>query len=136
MIVYHTGNEPERAHPDDAGYDLVASESETISSSSVKLIGTGIAIDIPHPMCGMIVSRSGMALNGLIVMNSPGIIDPGYRGEIKVMLYNSTDKDYTVRAGDRVAQIVFVNTVAVLMRQVERLENTDRNTSGFGSTGR
>lgn len=139
MIVYYNGNQPpDRAHLTDSGYDLISAVDASIPAGQSKIINTGIYLDIPYPLCGMVVSRSGMAAkHGVTVLNSPGIIDPGYHGEIGVLLYNGGTEPYSVSAGDRVAQMVFVNTVTVDFRHtVDTLSGSDRGNNGFGSTGR
>ena len=125
-----------------AAFDLYASESENIRAGKWALVKTGIAMAIPMGMVGMVCSRSGLALKeGIFVLNAPGIIDSDYRGDIGVILYNANDEDFYVGRGDRIAQIMFTPAVtrnavgAPVLTQVETLDDTQRGTGGFGSTG-
>lgn len=105
---------PHRQHPDDAGYDLHANEALTINIGATKLVRCGIRIAIPRGVVGFICPRSGMALKrGVTVLNGPGVIDPGYPDEVGVVLINLGDRHFDVAVGDRIAQIVFVETAAV-----------------------
>jgi dUTP pyrophosphatase len=143
-VVRPAGQIPSRAHRTDAGFDLHATERVWLGNGpgsrirSVGVIGTGVAVAIPEGHVGMVCSRSGLAAQGVIVANAPGIIDPGYRGELKVILANIGHGDtFTVRAGDRVAQLVIVPAPALEAVTVgEFPERTDRGTGGLGSTGR
>ncbi len=129
---------PTYAHPGDAGIDLHARESITIPSGGGRvLMPTGIAIAIPLGWAGFVLPRSGLALkHGLSVVNSPGLIDSAYRGELKVALINTdpTD-DYEVTRGDRVAQLVLQRVGEVTWNEVDELSGDDRG-GGFGHSGR
>ena len=108
----------------------------TLPSGGWKSVGTGIAVAIPAGYEGQVRPRSGLAAKfGVTLLNSPGTIDPGYRGEIRVLLINHGPEDYAIRAGDRVAQLVIGSYVAVDWRESEDLSGTGRGTGGFGSTG-
>ncbi len=129
---------PENSHgaEEDAGLDLYAVEETTLPSGGWKSVGTGIAVAIPAGYEGQVRPRSGLAAKfGVTLLNSPGTIDPGYRGEIRVLLINHGPEGYTIRAGDRVAQLVIGSYAAVDWRPSEDLSGTGRGTGGFGSTG-
>lgn len=105
---------PHRQHPGDAGYDLHANEAMTINVGAIKLVRCGFRIAIPRGVVGLICPRSGMALKrGVTVLNGPGVIDPGFEDELGVVLINLGDRHFDVAVGDRIAQIVFVDTAAV-----------------------
>ncbi|MEL0193964.1 MAG: dUTP diphosphatase, partial [Acidimicrobiaceae bacterium] len=129
---------PAYAHPGDAGIDLYARESIVIRSGGGRvLMPTGIAIAIPLGWAGFVLPRSGLALkHGLSVVNSPGLIDSAYRGELKVVLINTdpTD-DYEVTRGDRIAQLVLQRVGEVTWNEVDELSGDDRG-GGFGHSGR
>jgi dUTP pyrophosphatase len=129
---------PAYAHPGDAGIDLHARESIVIRSGGGRvLMPTGIAIAIPLGWAGFVLPRSGLALkHGLSVVNSPGLIDSAYRGELKVVLMNTdpTD-DYEVTRGDRIAQLVLQRVGEVTWNEVDELSGDDRG-GGFGHSGR
>jgi len=130
---------PGQAHDDDAGYDLVANEDATIPAGGGRaLVGTGVAIAIPSGFGGMVLPRSGLALkHGVTVLNAPGLIDPQYRGEVKVLLVNTDPTTaYDVHRGDRIAQLVIQKVEYVEWRAAESLDDTARDAFGFGSTGR
>lgn len=127
---------PHYAHIGDAGADLYASEDFTLPAQSCKAVPTGIAMAIPEGHVGYINPRSGMAMKGITVLNAPGTIDSGYRGEIKVILANHTDKDYTISIGDKIAQMVFHKYNEVFFEPVNELDNSDRGSNGFGSSGK
>ena len=127
---------PTYANWDDAGMDLYASHDMVIRPQERALVGTGLKLAIPAGIVGLIHPRSGLALkHGLTVLNTPGTIDPGYRGEIKVILFNTTRVWQRVNKGDRIAQIVFQHYIKANLIQVEDLDETERGSGGFGSTG-
>ncbi len=127
---------PERIRPGDAGYDLRATERVSIPQDGTRLIGTGIAIALPDGVAGLVTPRSGLAIeHGLTVLNAPGLIDPNYRGEIKVPLYNTGERRYTVEIGDRIAQLLLVPFWAPALQVVDALGETERGSNGFGSSG-
>ena len=129
---------PERAHPDDAAYDLRAAEPATITPGERASVGTGIALAIPEGLAGLVLPRSGLALrHGVALVNAPGLIDPGYRGEIRVLLLNTDRREpFELSAGDRIAQLLLVTFAPVRLEEAHSLGETARGVGGFGSTGR
>ncbi len=128
---------PAYARPGDAGLDLYAAESVTVEPGARVLVRTGIALAIPDGFAALVLPRSGLALrHGLTVLNSPGLIDSGYRGEVKVLVVN-TDRRTAVKLarGDRVAQLVVQRIETVQLTEVDELPTSERGTGGFGSTG-
>ncbi len=129
---------PRRAHPGDAGYDLCALEDLVVGPGERAMIRTGIAIELPHGHAGWVVPRSGLAArHGIALVNAPGLIDAGYRGEVQVLLLN-TDRsaEFVVTAGDRIAQLVVAAVAAPDVEEVDALSDSARAGGGFGSTGR
>lgn len=129
---------PRYAHgPDeDAGMDLVSVESATIAPGEWTDIGTGLAVEIPPGYHGEVRPRSGLARrNGVTMLNSPGTIDPGYRGEIRVIMINHGPAAFKVEPGDRIAQLVISSYAAVEWEVAEDLAGSVRGGGGFGSTG-
>src|SRR3954452_13316695 len=128
---------PTRAHSGDAGMDLSACETVTIGVGERAVVGTGLAVEIPEGHAGLVVPRSGLALrHGLSVVNAPGVIDSGYRGEIRVILLNTdAEHAFAVEPGMRIAQLLVVPAVAVEVVEVVELTTTERGESGFGSSG-
>lgn len=127
---------PTYAHIGDAGADLYASENFVLPAKSNWAVATGIAMEIPEGYVGYINPRSGMAIKGITVMNAPGTIDSGYRGEIKVILANHTDTDYQINCGDKIAQMVFHKYHEAFFEPVDELSNSQRKHNGFGSSGK
>lgn len=130
--------EPTRAHHGDAGYDLYAVESATIAPGERASVGTGIAVAIPGGWAGLVLPRSGLAArNGITLPNAPGLIDSGYRGELRVLLLNTDPRAaFEVEPGDRIAQLLLVRHEEPELIEVESLEETVRGAGGFGSSGR
>ena len=129
---------PAYAHPGDAGLDLVAREDGVVAAGGGRLLmPTGIAVAIPPGCCGLVLPRSGLALkHGITVANAPGLIDAGYRGEIKAILLNTNPSDdYTVQRGDRIAQLLIQRFEAIEWAEVDSLDGFDRG-GGFGHSGR
>ncbi|MCL2225469.1 MAG: dUTP diphosphatase [Defluviitaleaceae bacterium] len=129
---------PTRQTKQAAGVDLYAkiSEAVTMQKGECVLIPTGIKIALPFGYEAQIRSRSGLALNhGVVVLNSPGTIDPDYRGEIKVLLINHGMENFTINRGDRIAQMVFAKVEMMTFNEVDTLPETQRDSGGFGSTG-
>ena len=129
---------PEPQHLHDAGVDLHARESVVIAPAGGRaLVPTGIALAIPPGYGGFVLPRSGLALkHGVARLNSPGLIDPQYRGEVKVLLINTDPTEpFTVTRGDRIAQLVILAVQEVDWVEVDELDTTTRDTFGFGSTG-
>ena len=130
---------PGYAHPGDAGADLVAREDALLAAGGGRaLVPTGIAIAIPPGWAGFVQPRSGLALrHGVTVLNSPGLIDAGYRDELKVVLVNTDPAaDYQVHRGDRIAQLVLRPVATAAFEPVGELPVSQRDTGGFGSSGR
>ena len=128
---------PVRAHADDAGYDLHALEAATLAPGERATIRTGIAVELPPGHAGLVLPRSGLAArHGIAIVNAPGLIDAGYRGELKVLLLN-TDRSATfdIAAGDRIAQLVIVAVAAPEVVEAEALGATARGEGGLGSSG-
>lgn len=128
---------PEYAHPGDAGADLVAAESVRLEPGQRALVGTGVRIALPDGYAAFVVPRSGLAAkHGITIVNAPGTVDAGYRGEIKVSLLN-TDSSlaYDVSAGDRIAQLIVMPVTRARFLPVAELDESTRGEGGFGSTG-
>jgi dUTP pyrophosphatase len=127
---------PQRAHVGDAGIDLYGRVDLVLAPGERAAVPTGIAVAIPDGYAGLVVPRSGLALrHGVGVVNGPGLIDPGYRGEVQVLLVNHGSETIELRRGDRVAQLVVVAVPAVQMVESAELPRSDRGEGGFGSTG-
>lgn len=131
-----TAQLPTYAHSTDAGIDLVADESVTLYVSHSKIISTGIALAIPVGYFGLMRPRSGLAASSKITMISSGVIDSGYRGEIKVQLINHGTAQYTITRGDRIAQLIIIPIMHAVLQEVEELPQSDRGAYGYGSTGK
>ena len=128
---------PHYAHPGDAGADLVSTDDVVLEPGQRVTVGTGVAIALPDGYVAFVVPRSGLAAkHGITIVNSPGTVDAGYRGEIRVTLLNTDRSEpYTVNAGDRIAQLVILPVARARFVAVERLPGSDRGEGGFGSTG-
>ncbi len=129
---------PTRQHDTDAGYDLVAAIDLDLAPGQRALVPTGIAIAIPRGYAGFVQPRSGLAIkHGVSIVNTPGLIDSGYRGELKVVLINADPREvFAVRRGERIAQLVVQRVDDVEWVVVAALDETDRGVGGHGSTGR
>lgn len=129
---------PTRAHDGDAGLDLYAAEQAHLGPGERWSVPTGVAVEIPPGHAGLVLPRSGLAReHGIALVNSPGLIDSGYRGEIRVLLLNTDPAQvYRVRAGDRIAQLVVVTVATPEPVEVEALAESARAAGGFGSSGR
>ena len=129
---------PQQAHHDDAGHDLHATEAASLAPGARAAVGCGFAMALPADMAALVVPRSGLALKeGLGVLNAPGLIDAGYRGEIKVILVNHDPAEAReVAVGDRIAQLVLVRLPDVRFVEVDELPTSGRGEGGFGSTGK
>jgi dUTP pyrophosphatase len=129
---------PARAQDGDAGYDLHASEGAMIGPGERASVGTGVAVEIPEGHAGLVLPRSGLAArHGITLPNAPGLIDSGYRGELRVLLLNADPEEpFAVEPGDRIAQLLIARVEAPELIEAESLEETARGASGFGSTGR
>jgi dUTP pyrophosphatase len=129
---------PARTHPGDAGLDLYAAEQASIAAGERASVGTGIAVAIPEGHAGLVLPRSGLAArHGITLPNAPGLIDAGYRGELRVLLLNTDPSgSFEVAPGDRIAQLVVTPVAEAVPVEVEALEETARGLAGFGSSGR
>jgi dUTP pyrophosphatase len=128
---------PTRAYPGDAGLDLYAFEHLVLGPGERASVGTGICLEIPDGQAGLVLPRSGLAArHGIALVNAPGLIDSGYRGEIRVLLLN-TDRcePFTISAGDRIAQLVLVRVETPAVVEVDELALSERGAGGFGSSG-
>lgn len=127
---------PQYAHHNDSGLDLYAVEDISIPKGEVRLIKTGITIELPSNTEAQVRPRSGLALkSGITVLNTPGTIDEGYRGEVGVILINHGNSVFEVKQGMKIAQMVVMPVIRVEVEEVEELSNTKRGEGGFGSTG-
>ena len=138
-IINHSNNQlPSISTLGASGMDLRAFLDEPIVLKSMErcLVPTGLYIEIPKGYEGQVRSRSGLAINnGVMVLNAPGTIDSDYRGEIKIILMNLSKDDFEIKNGDRIAQLVISSYVVPEWKLVDTLDDTQRNTGGFGSTG-
>ena len=128
---------PTRAYDGDAGLDLYAAHAARIAAGERASVGTGIAVAIPAGHAGLVLPRSGLALrHGIALVNAPGLIDAGYRGELRVLLLN-TDREaaFEISAGDRIAQLLVVAFAAVTVIEADELPPSERGGAGFGSSG-
>lgn len=127
---------PTYATHGDAGADLTSVEHVVIAPGATAIVATGIAMAIPVGYVGLVHPRSGLAAkNGITVLNTPGTIDAGYRGEVKVILINHSASDFVVEPGMRIAQLVIQEVCAATFPLVDDLDETERGAGGFGSTG-
>jgi deoxyuridine 5'-triphosphate nucleotidohydrolase len=133
-LLNEVATKPTKAHRGDAGYDLYSSEDTVIVGRQRTTIKTGVSLDMSEGMAGLIWPRSGLSVKkGLDVL--AGVVDSGYRGEIMVCLYNTSDEDVEINCGDRIAQIIFQEVPLVSLIESEELETSQRGSNGFGSTG-
>ena len=129
---------PRRAHPGDAGYDLCALEPVVLAPGERAMVRTGIAVELPNGHAGWVVPRSGLAArHGISIVNAPGLVDAGYRGEVKVLLLNTDRREpVEIAAGERIAQLVVAAVAAPEVVEADELSASARAEGGFGSTGR
>ena len=127
---------PDRAYDGDAGLDLAACDEVRLGPGERALVGTGLAVAIPEGYAGFVQPRSGLAArHGITVVNSPGLIDSGYRGEIKVVLLNTDgEKTFVAEPGERIAQLVVLPVPELAVREVDELQGSERGVRGFGSS--
>jgi dUTP diphosphatase len=127
---------PERAYAGDAGLDLAACERVELAPGGRATVGTGLAVAIPDGYAGFIQPRSGLAAkNGITIVNTPGLVDSGYRGELKVILLNTDSRDtFVIEPGMRIAQLVVMLVPGVAPVEVEELPESERGVRGFGSS--
>lgn len=124
------------AHRGDSGFDLFSNETGHIKPGEIKLVSTGIKISIPEGFEAQVRPKSGLALKyGISVLNTPGTIDSGYRGEVKVILVNLGKEDYIIKKGKKIAQLVFARVECPELVESSELDETKRSNGGFGSTG-
>ena len=128
---------PERTRPGDAGYDLRCVEPFALAPGERRPVPTGVAIALPTGVAGLVVPRSGLAIeHGISVVNGPGLVDPNYRGELRVILVNLGAERFEAAAGDRIAQLLLVPFVTPDLQLVDELPASERGANGFGSSGR
>ena len=133
-LLENNANMPTRANVNDAGWDLYSTVDIVIPSKQRNTVKTGIALEIPESMAGLIWPRSGLSVKkGIDVL--AGVVDSGYRGEIMVCLYNTSDEDVSISLGDRIAQIIFQEIPRIVMINQEELGSSQRGDKGFGSSG-
>jgi dUTP pyrophosphatase len=136
-LLHPDARPPVRGREGDAGYDLSCVESFVLRPGERRMVPTGVAVALPPGVAGLITPRSGLAIRyGIACVNSPGLIDPNYRGELRVILINHGDEMYRAHAGDRIAQLLLVPYWAPELRVVDELPDSDRGERGFGSSGR
>ena len=136
-VLLRGAEPPVYAHAGDAGADLVSTEDVTLAPGERAMVGTGVSIALPDGYVALVVPRSGLAAkHGITIVNTPGTVDAGYRGEIRVILLNTDAAEpYTVAVGDRIAQLLVLPVTRARFIPVERLPGTERGEGGFGSTG-
>jgi len=131
--------DPGYAYESDSGFDLRSTEDVWVFANNRKLISTGLKFDIPEGYEIQVRSKSGLALNqGLMVLNSPGTVDSGYQGEVKVIIFNTTNENIKIEKGQKIAQAVLCTVISgslINLIKVEEIGEKDRNSNGFGSTG-
>tara|TARA_Y100000590_G_scaffold19674_1_gene23092 strand:- start:90 stop:524 length:435 start_codon:yes stop_codon:yes gene_type:complete len=127
---------PEKQHDSDAGYDLYSIEEIILKPNQIYKVKTGIAIQIPNNYGGLVLPRSGLSSKyGISLINTPGLIDPGYRGELLIPLINHSSNEYTINKNERVAQLILIQIPEVKIEVTSDLDASDRDSKGFGSTG-
>lgn len=136
-MLIASGETPVYAHPGDAGADLTAAETVVLAPGERATVGTGITVALPDGFVAFVVPRSGLAMrHGLTIVNSPGTVDAGYRGEIRITLLNTDPAEpFTIAVGDRIAQLIVMPVSKARFVRVDALPGSHRGESGFGSTG-
>ncbi|OIH93782.1 dUTP diphosphatase [Curtobacterium sp. MCBA15_001] len=136
-VLWTGENPPGYAHPGDAGADLVSAEAFELAPGERRLVGTGLSIALPEGHAAFVVPRSGLAAkHGITIVNAPGTVDAGYRGEIKVALLNTdATTPYAVQVGDRIAQMIVMPVAQAVFTRVDALPESVRGQGGFGSSG-
>lgn len=136
-VLIHAEIIPSYSHPGDAGADLSSSQELVLLPGQRAVVGTGVSIALPRGYVAFIVPRSGLAAkHGITVLNSPGTVDAGYRGEILVTLLNTdTENEFPINVGDRIAQMIVMPVSQARFTLVDKLPESERGDSGFGSTG-
>lgn len=136
LIKCETDLMPTVGNPGDAGYDLRSADEATVHARSRTSINTGVSLALPEGYVALVHPRSGLAAkHGITVLNAPGTVDAGYRGEILITLVNHSDEDFEISRGDRVAQVIFQKFETANFVQVTELPGSQRGNAGFGSTG-
>ena len=133
-LLHESAKHPSKGHINDAGWDLYSSETVSIPAGATVLVSTGVAMAIPKGYAGLIWDRSSMGVKG--IHRHAGVIDSGYRGEVKVCLHNTTQETYHVERGDRIAQLLIQESPTFVQHTVSELDSTSRGDGGFGSTGK
>src|SRR6478752_9800079 len=137
QLLHPAARVPARTRAGDAAYDLACVEAFTLAVGERAMIPTGLAVAIPPGMAGLVLPRSGLAIkHGISCVNAPGLIDPNYRGELRVILINHGDEPFSAAAGDRIAQLLITAFATPPMSIVDELPETARGVGGFGSSGR
>ncbi|MEY4409369.1 MAG: dUTP diphosphatase [Actinomycetota bacterium] len=137
LLIAEPGFEPSYAKPGDAGADLRSTESLTLAPGQRALVKTGVRIAMPDGYVGLVHPRSGLAAkHGITVLNTPGTVDAGYRGELMVTLINTSDEEFQITRGDRIAQLLFQRVERATFHPVTELPESARGETGFGSSGR
>jgi dUTP pyrophosphatase len=136
-VLIATGETPVYAHPGDAGADLFAAESLVLEPGARATVGTGVSIALPNGYVAFVVPRSGLAMrHGITIVNSPGTVDAGYRGEIRITMLNTdTEVPFPIEVGDRIAQLIVMPVSRATFIPVVKLPGSHRGEGGFGSTG-
>jgi dUTP pyrophosphatase len=136
-LLHPEARPPLRGRDGDAGYDLSCVDSFVLRPGERRMVPTGVAIALPEGIAGLVMPRSGLALrHGIACVNSPGLIDPNYRGELRVILVNHGEEMWRAHAGDRIAQLLLVPYWTPELRVVDELPSSARGEDGFGSSGR
>jgi dUTP pyrophosphatase len=136
-VLIASGRVPEYAHPGDAGADLHSAEEHVLAPGERITVGTGVSIALPDGYVAFVVPRSGLAMrHGITIVNSPGTVDAGYRGEIRITLLNTdAQQSFTIEPGDRIAQLIVMPVSRARFIPVQSLPGSQRGSAGFGSTG-
>jgi dUTP pyrophosphatase len=136
-LLHPEARPPARTRSGDAGYDLRSVEAVTLPPGGRHAVATGLALALPPGVAGLVTPRSGLAArHGITCLNAPGLVDPDYRGEVKVILHNAGEEPFHVEPGDRIAQLLLVVYDSPTLRVVDALPETERGEAGFGSSGR
>lgn len=129
---------PARAYAGDAAYDLYSAEDVRLAPLARAVVGTGIALDLPPGVAALTLPRSGLAANhGVSLVNAPGLIDPGYRGEVKLIVLNTDpSREFAIAVGDRLAQLLLITLTPMELCEIGELSSSERGQRGFGSSGK
>jgi dUTP pyrophosphatase len=138
VVLHAAAVLPAARHEGDAGLDLSSTEELELGPGERALVGVGLAVEIPPGHCGLVIPRSGLAArHGITILNAPGLVDSGFRGELKIALHNTDRSEpFPIAVGDRIAQLVVVAVPVVEPVMVPELADSARGQAGFGSTGR